>query len=306
MGAMATPKIVLFYVFTPLPDPEAVRLWQHTLAESLGLKGRVIISEHGINATLGGDIGEVKAYVRATKSYEPFRGADIKWSNGQGDDFPRLSVKVRPELVTFGTDDEITVTADGVQGGGTHLKPGALHKLMDERGDEVVFFDGRNAMEAQIGKFRDAIVPDTETTRDFIAEIESGKYDDLKDRPVVTYCTGGIRCEVLSVLMRNRGFNEVYQLDGGIVRYGETFGNSGYWDGSLYVFDNRMHVEFGAGAESIGRCVACGESTPEFVNCADPACRKQYLRCAECTAAGRQPRCTECVAAPYPAEAAAG
>ena len=306
MGAMATPKIVLFYVFTPLPDPEAVRLWQHTLAESLGLKGRVIISEHGINATLGGDIGEVKAYVRATKSYEPFRGADIKWSNGQGDDFPRLSVKVRPELVTFGTDDEITVTADGVQGGGTHLKPGALHKLMDERGDEVVFFDGRNAMEAQIGKFRDAIVPDTETTRDFIAEIESGKYDDLKDKPVVTYCTGGIRCEVLSVLMRNRGFNEVYQLDGGIVRYGETFGNSGYWDGSLYVFDKRMHVEFGAGAESIGRCVACGESTPEFVNCADLACRKLYLRCAECTAAGRQPRCTECVAAPYPAEAAAG
>ncbi|MFX4798033.1 rhodanese-like domain-containing protein, partial [Acinetobacter baumannii] len=90
---------------------------------------------------------------------------------------------------------------------------------MDERGNEVVFFDGRNAMEAQIGKFRDAIVPDTETTRDFIAEIESGKYDDLKDKPVVTYCTGGIRCEVLSVLMRNRGFNEVYQLDGGIVRY---------------------------------------------------------------------------------------
>ncbi len=306
MGIMATPKIVLFYVFTPLPDPEAVRLWQHTLAESLGLKGRVIISEHGINATLGGDIGEVKAYVRATKSYEPFRGADIKWSNGQGDDFPRLSVKVRPELVTFGTDDEITVTADGVQGGGTHLKPGALHKLMDERGDEVVFFDGRNAMEAQIGKFRDAIVPDTETTRDFIAEIESGKYDDLKDKPVVTYCTGGIRCEVLSVLMRNRGFSEVYQLDGGIVRYGETFGNSGYWDGSLYVFDKRMHVEFGAGAESIGRCVACGEATPEFVNCADLACRRQYLRCAECTAAGRQPRCPECVAAPYPAEAAAG
>ncbi len=125
LGAMATPKIVLFYVFTPLPDPEAVRLWQDTLAQSLGLKGRVIVSKDGINATLGGDIDEVKAYVRATKSYEPFRKADIKWSNGQGDDFPRLSVKVRPELVTFGTTDEITVTTDGVQGGGVHLGPGA-------------------------------------------------------------------------------------------------------------------------------------------------------------------------------------
>jgi UPF0176 protein len=303
MGVMATPKIVLFYVFTPLADPEAVKLWQHTLAESLGLKGRVIVSKDGINATVGGDVFDVKQYVRATKSYAPFKKADIKWSNGQGDDFPRLSVKVRSELVTFGTPDEIKVTDDGVQGGGEHLKPGALHKLLDERGDDVVFFDGRNAMEAQIGKFRDAIVPDTDTTRDFIAEIESGKYDDLKDKPVVTYCTGGIRCEVLSVLMKNRGFEEVYQLDGGIVRYGETFGSSGYWDGSLYVFDKRMHVEFGENVESIGHCLSCEAKTPEFVNCANLACRKQYLRCAECTDSGLQPHCTDCVEQSTTAEA---
>ncbi len=304
--AMATPKIVLFYVFTPLADPEAVKLWQHTLAESLGLKGRVIVSKDGINATIGGDIFDVKKYVRATRSYEPFKKADIKWSNGEGDDFPRLSVKVRPELVTFGTDDEITVTEAGVEGGGEHLKPGALHKLLDERGDEVVFFDGRNAMEAQIGKFRDAIVPETDTTRDFIDEIESGKYDDLKGKPVVTYCTGGIRCEVLSVLMKNRGFEEVYQLDGGIVRYGETFGNTGYWDGSLYVFDKRMHVEFGDGAESIGHCVACEKPTPNFVNCANLDCRQQYLRCEDCTEKNRQPYCSDCVQAGIPAEVTAG
>src|SRR5690625_7790591 len=89
---------------------------------SLGLKGRVIVSKDGINATVGGDVFDVKQYVRATKSYAPFKKADIKWSNGQGDDFPRLSVKVRPELVTFGTPDEIKVTDDGVQGGGEHLK----------------------------------------------------------------------------------------------------------------------------------------------------------------------------------------
>ena len=306
MGVMATPKIVLFYVFTPLADPEAVRLWQHALAEGLGLKGRVIVSKDGINATLGGDVFDVKQYVRATKSYAPFKKADIKWSNGQGDDFPRLSVKVRSELVTFGTPDEIKVTEEGVQGGGEHLKPGALHRLLDERGDEVVFFDGRNAMEAQIGKFRDAIVPDTDTTRDFIAEIESGKYDELKGKPVVTYCTGGIRCEVLSVLMKNRGFEEVYQLDGGIVRYGETFGSSGYWDGSLYVFDKRMHVEFGENVESIGLCVSCGTNTAEFVNCANLDCRQQYLRCADCTDRGMQTCCPDCVEQATFAEATAG
>ena len=161
-------------------------------------------------------------------------------------------------------------------------------------------------MEAQIGKFRDAIVPETDTTRDFIAEIDSGKYDDLKGKPVVTYCTGGIRCEVLSVLMKNRGFEEVYQLDGGIVRYGETFGNTGYWDGSLYVFDKRMHVEFGDGAESIGHCVSCQKSTPIFVNCANLECRQQYLRCEDCTEKNLQPYCPDCVSAGIPAEAAAG
>lgn len=292
---MSVTKIVLFYVFTPLPDPEAVKLWQLALAENCNLKGRVIISKDGINATLGGDIDDVKRYVRTTKSYAPFKKADIKWSTGQGDDFPRLSVKVRPELVTFNTPDEIKVTADGVQGGGVHLKPGELHKLMDERGDEVVFFDGRNAMEAQIGKFKGAIVPATETTRDFIDEIESGKYDDMKKKPVVTYCTGGIRCEVLSVLMKNRGFEEVYQLDGGIVRYGETYGNTGLWDGSLYVFDKRMHMEFGDGAQSLGQCVECGAHTPTFVNCANLACRKQFLRCDDCTSTSAHPYCDECM-----------
>lgn len=297
IGGMSVTKIVLFYVFTPLADPEAVKLWQLALAENCNLKGRVIISPDGINATLGGDIDDVKRYVRTTKSYAPFKKADIKWSNGQGDDFPRLSVKVRPELVTFTRPEEIKVTDKGVEGGGVHLKPGELHKLVEERGDDVVFFDGRNAMEAQIGKFKNAIVPDTETTRDFIAEIESGKYDDLKNKPVVTYCTGGIRCEVLSVLMKNRGFEEVYQLDGGIVRYGETYGNSGLWDGSLYVFDKRMHMEFGDGAESLGTCVACGTHTPIFVNCANLSCRKQFLRCEDCTERNEHPYCDSCAQA---------
>ncbi|GAA2012963.1 rhodanese-related sulfurtransferase [Brevibacterium samyangense] len=300
--SMAVHKIVLFYVFTPLADPEAVRLWQHALAESCGLKGRVIVSPDGINATVGGEIDDVKKYVRVTKSYAPFKKADIKWSTGTGDDFPRLSVKVRPELVTFKAPDTITVTEDGVQGGGTHLKPGALHKLVEERGDDVVFFDGRNAMEAEIGRFRGAIVPETDTTRDFIEEIDSGKYDHLKDKPIVTYCTGGIRCEVLSVLMKNRGFEEVYQVDGGIVRYAETFGTSGLWDGSLYVFDKRMHVEYGENVKSLGSCAECGEPTPIYVNCANEECRKQFLRCETCTDKGAHPFCGDCVPTGAPAE----
>lgn len=258
-------------------------LWQRDLCESLHLKGRILVSEHGINGTVGGDIDACKRYIRKTRDYPGFHDMEFKWSEGGAADFPKLSVKVRDEIVAFGAPAELQVDQDGVVGGGTHLKPAEVNELVESRGDEVVFFDGRNAMEAQIGRFRDAVVPDTRTTRDFISEIESGKYDDLKDRPVVTYCTGGVRCEVLSSLMVNRGFREVYQLDGGIVRYGEQYGNQGLWEGSLYVFDKRMHTEFGPDHKQLGHCVRCGAATNKFEHCSNEAdCRDLVLMCREC------------------------
>ncbi|WQB74676.1 rhodanese-related sulfurtransferase [Prescottella equi] len=279
---MATPKIVLFYRFTPLADPEAIRLWQQTLAASNNLTGRILISEHGINATVGGDIADVKRYVRGTRSYAPFKDADIKWSDGTGDDFPRLSVKVRPEIVTFGAPEELKVDADGVVGGGVHLSPDELHELVEQRGDDVVFFDGRNKFEAEIGRFRNAVVPDVATTRDFLSELDSGRYDHLKTKPVVTYCTGGVRCEVLSALMRNRGFEEVYQIDGGIVRYGEAYGDEGLWDGSLYVFDKRMNLQFSGNAVTLGTCTLCQEPTSRYRNYPDTGGRELVLVCESC------------------------
>ena len=280
---MTVPKILLFYAFTPLVDPEAVRLWQRDLGLSLGLGGRIILSKHGINGTVGGDVRAVKMYLRKTREYAPFRDIDVKWSEGTGDDFPRLSVRVREELVSFGAPDELTVDETGVVGGGARLTPEQLHELVAEK--EVTFFDGRNAFEAQIGHFKDAVIPPVSNTREFVAELDSGRYDHLKDRPVVTYCTGGVRCEVLSSLMISRGFSEVYQLDGGIARYGEAYGDDGLWEGALYVFDKRMSVEFSDHAAVVGTCVACGESSRHMQNCADPACRVQLVVCEMCAAA---------------------
>lgn len=293
---MALNRIVLYYAFTPLPDPEAIRLWQRALCEKLGLRGRILISKDGINGTVGGGINAVKQYVKTTREHPAFRSLDVKWSDGGAEDFPRLSVKVRDEIVSFGAPGELKVDQDGVVGGGKHLRPEELHELIDAKkaaGDDVVFFDGRNAFEARIGKFKDAIVPDVDTTHDFIKELDSGKYDDLKDKPVVTYCTGGIRCEVLSSLMVNRGFQEVYQLDGGIVRYGETFGDAGLWEGSLYVFDQRMHVEFTPDAKTIGECVRCQGPTSKFENCSNPSCRQLTLYCADCAADPQTLRCPD-------------
>jgi UPF0176 protein len=274
---VSVPKVLLYYAFTPLADPDAVRLWQRDLCESLGLKGRILISRDGINGTVGGELNDVKKYVRKTRQYPAFASIDFKWSEGRGGDFPRLSVKVRDELVSFGAPGELKVDDHGVVGGGKRLTPTQLHTLVAEK--QVTFFDGRNSFEAEIGRFRDAVVPSVDNTRDFVAELDRGAYDHLKNEPIVTYCTGGIRCEVLSSLMINRGFREVYQLDGGIVKYGETFADQGLWEGSLYVFDDRKTIEFSDRAQVIGACYACGAPTSRMENCGDSSCRTQLVVC---------------------------
>jgi UPF0176 protein len=297
VDVVAVPKILLFYVFTPLADPDAIRLWQRDLCESLGLKGRILISKDGINGTVGGELNAVKKYVRKTRQYPAFKNIDFKWSEGRADDFPRLSVRVRDEIVSFGAPGELRVDSDGVIGGGTKLTPEQLHELVERKrldSQDVTFFDGRNRFEAAIGRFADAVVPAVDNTREFVAELDRGTYDHLKNQPVVTYCTGGIRCEVLSSLMVNRGFTEVYQLDGGIVKYGETFGDRGLWNGSLYVFDERKSLEFSDDAAVIGHCSVCGTATSRMENCGDPACRAQLVVCDEHAASIH---CTEHAAA---------
>ncbi len=287
-------KIVLFYKFAPIADPEAIRLWQRALCERFNLNGRIIISKQGINGTVGGRMTNVKKYVRTTKEFAPFKEIDFKWSEGEGDEFPRLEIRVRDEIVTFGASNEIVVDQTGVVGGGVHLKPVEVNQLVAERGDEVIFFDGRSAHEARIGKFKNAIIPDVTTTPDFISELDSGKYDHLKEKPIITYCTGGIRCEVLSVLMKNRGFKEVYQIDGGIVRYGEEYGDDSLWEGSLYVFDKRLKIDFSDHAKVLGKCDYCSASTNQFYDCANLECRCLFLVCSECATKTPKITCPNC------------
>ncbi|MDX1766273.1 MAG: rhodanese-related sulfurtransferase [Candidatus Saccharimonadales bacterium] len=289
---MVMQKVILYYKFVPVADPETVKLWQRELCKNLGLKGRIIISEHGINGTLGGDYKALRRYTTAMNQHPTFSGITYKWSDGEGEDFPRLSVKVRPELVAYWAADELEVDENGVIGGGEHLKPEALHKLLEERGDEVVFFDGRNAFEAQVGKFQDAVVPKVRYTRDFAKELEDPKYDELKKKPVVTYCTGGIRCEVLSMMMKKRGFEEVYQIDGGIAKYGEKYGDSGAWEGKLYVFDGRQVTAFSDEAVDTGECTQCEKKTSNFENCSNKACNNLIVLCPKCAAKAK--RCPVC------------
>lgn len=276
-------KILLYYKFTPIKDPQAVMLWQKMLTDGLNLRGRILVSRHGLNGTVGGEIDDLKKYIKATKQFQGFKDTVFKWSDGGREDFPRMSVKTRRELVGFkNSEDEFEVDENGVIGGGVHLKPRQVHELVEKFGEDVIFFDGRNAHEAAIGKFKNAIVPNTNTSRDFIDELESDKYDDIKDKKVITYCTGGIRCEVISAMMKKRGFKDVYQIDGGIVKYGEAYGDDGLWEGSLRVFDDRMTVNFSDHAKTIGVCSHCGGPTNNFENCAWANCNDLVLICLHC------------------------
>jgi UPF0176 protein len=276
-------KILLYYKFFPILDPEAIKLWQKSLCDSLDLTGRILVSRHGLNGTVGGEMDDLKQYIKATKQYPGFKDTVFKWSDGGRDDFPRMSVKSRRELVGFkNSDDEFEVDERGVIGGGKHLKPEQLHEMIEKYGDDVVFFDGRNKQEAQIGRFKNTVVPDTRTSRDFIAELESDKYDDIKDKKVVSYCTGGIRCEVISVMMKKRGFKEVYQIDGGIVKYGEKYGDDGLWEGSLRVFDNRKVMNFSDHTNIIGECIHCKGKTSNLENCKNMSCNELVIICEDC------------------------
>jgi UPF0176 protein len=217
-------------------------------------------------------------------SFIHFKNIDFKWSAGTGNDFPKLKIKIKDELVLFGKTDEIEVGDKGIIGGGIHLTPEAVNKLVAARADEVVFFDGRNTFEAKIGRFKNAVIANTSTTRDFIGELDSGKYDYLKNKAVITYCTGGIRCEILSVLMKNRGFQEVYQIKGGVVRYGNKYGDKSHWQGSLFTFDDRLTIDFSNQTQLLGTCARCEGKTKSFRNCLNDNCHQLVLLCDECYA----------------------
>jgi UPF0176 protein len=275
-------KIILFYKFVPLKDAETIMHWQKALCSSANLKGRILISQHGINGTLGGEINDLKSYIRAMNLHSSFKGIEYKWSNGSAADFPKLSIKVRSEIVTFGIPESIKVDDNGVVGGGKKLKPKEVHQLVEERSGDVIFMDGRNSFEASIGRFKNAIIPNTKTTKDFINELDTPKMQAIKNRTVISYCTGGIRCEILTNLMIKNGFKDVYQIDGGIAKYGEEYGDDGFWEGKMYVFDRRMNVAFSNKSRDIGICTYCQGKTSNYDNCAYNKCSKFTLVCSEC------------------------
>jgi UPF0176 protein len=275
-------KVILFYKFVNINDPLELMDEHRKICQKLNLKGRILISKHGINGTLGGTKANLDEYIKTNNKHALLSDIWYKWSDGNNDTFPKLSIKVRDEIITFGFKDEIKIDGKGVVNTAKHIDADDLHKLVQEKGDQVIFFDGRNSYESAIGRFKNAVLPNVNKTKEFLEEIKKPKYDELKDKTIITYCTGGIRCEILSVILQNNGFKHVYQLDGGIVSYCEKYGDDGLWEGSLYVFDGRMKLDYSANTKKLGSCLFCNNKTNRYINCANKVCNDLFLCCENC------------------------
>ena len=269
--------VILFYKFIQIDDPKAVVEQQKAICQQLGLVGRVIIAEEGINATLEGTREAVDAYKEYLKTDKYFFDILVKESAGDGKAFHRLSVKVRPEIVTLGAGrfDVKNETA----------KELPASELQDwyKNNEDFVVLDLRNDYEIASGAFDRTIDPKLANFRDLPQKIADMK--DLKDKKVVTVCTGGIRCEKATCLLRKEGFSDVYQLKDGIHTYMEQFPGE-HFKGTLFVFDDRMTTDVVpiANKEIIGRCVYCNTATERY--CSDDSVRpsKKIICCDECFA----------------------
>lgn len=255
--SMISYSIILFYKFTPLADPEQFRKDQRELCQSLGLKGRLLIATEGINGTFEGTKEAIEAYKQALWSLPAFSDLVFKESEGTGRAFTKLEIKVRPEVVTLAAG-EFDIKKETAP----EITADELEDLYTKDEDFVVL-DLRNDFEIEVGQFEKTINPGLRNFRDLPAKLE--ELAELKDKKVVAVCTGGIRCEKATCLLKRQGFTNLYQLKDGIHTYMQAHPNS-HFKGTLFVFDNRMTtpVVEKVQHEIISCCSYCNTPTEQF------------------------------------------
>ncbi len=290
-------EIILYYKYTTVADPVGFMNWHKTICTELNLKGRVLIATEGINGTLEGLKKDTEEYKRlmhlqdgSEGTFGNFSDVVFKKSPGTGVSFPKLKVKVREEVVALKMKDapihkgETVVTdIDPNKTTGVHLKPEEL-KEWYENGEDFLVVDMRNDYEFKVGHFKNSINPKMNNFRELpkvLPALEEVKKASLEGKKILTVCTGGIRCEKASGFLMENGFENVYQLDGGMHTYMEKYPGKDFL-GSLFVFDNRDTMAFTDNREVIGKCDLCGSTTERFENCANDECHSKMLVCDTC------------------------
>lgn len=278
-------QVLLFYSYQTVTDPETVASWLRGLAQTRSLLGRAIVAQEGINATFEGLTQSTEDFILAFKKDPRFTDISIKRSVGTGSSFPKLSVKVRNEIVGTRFPKEVDPRIQTAP----RLSPEELKQWYETNKDFVVV-DMRNDYEFASGHFKNSVEPGIGNSRELVEKIDA--LEDLKDKTVLTVCTGGVRCEKMSAYLMYAGFTDVHQLDGGIHSYMEKYPGEDYL-GTLYTFDNRLTMDFGGPREVIGVCRFCSTKTERYVNCSNNECHLHFLVCENCVPLATAPYCSE-------------
>lgn len=283
--------VLAYYFFKEIEDPAVEVLRHKEFFSDRDVQGRIYISKEGIN-------GQMSASPQASQQYREwmqarFGAIEFKIHTWHEHCFPRMTVKTRPQLVAL--DKEVDMSKTGV-----HLSPEEWKKMLDSKDENTILIDVRNDYEWDVGHFVGAELPDLEKFRQFPEYARQLKAErDPSKTKVMMYCTGGIRCELYSALMKEEGFNEVYQLQGGVIKYGLETGSK-HWRGKLFVFDDRLAVPITdkEPAEVISKCLHCKATSDLYFNCANTDCNELYISCLECAEKTKGCCCSACEGAP--------
>ena len=271
---MSRYKVVSFYKYVDINNPEEFAKEHLNWCLASGIKGKVSLAKEGINGSVFGDEETISKYKENLSSYNNFKDVWFKETGTDKIAFNKMHIRVKNEIVNSG------LNKTNLKNTAPKLTPEQLLKFYEE-GKDFVIVDARNWYESKIGRFKNSITPQITHFREWPKVVES--LEDFKDKTIVTYCTGGIRCEKASAYMKENGFKDVYQMDGGILNYIQQFPDT-YWEGGMFVFDDRKVFEPNTKEELkyISNCHFCNKPTSYYINCHNIDCDKIIVCCHDC------------------------
>jgi UPF0176 protein len=268
-------RVVAYYKYVLIDNPEEFSAEHLEFCKRIGVRGRIYVANEGINGQFSGTTAQCNEYISSLTSKEGFDGIDFKIDESETMAFKKIHVRHKREIVHSGLDKFGINPAIKT---GKHLNADEFLELKDK--EEVVLVDVRSKYETNVGKFKGAISFDIETFREFPEKVK--ELEPYKNKKIITYCTGGIKCEKASAFLLEQGFEDVAQLHGGIIRYAKETGGKDF-DGKLYVFDARIVIDINeVNPTIISTCKHCGTSSARMVNCANPLCNDQFVLCEDC------------------------
>ncbi len=284
-------KTISFYRYHYLDNPQEFRDSIYRDWVALNCFGRIYVAREGINAQMSVPEHHFEAFLETLGKYDILKEIPIKYAiEDNGKSFYKLTIKVRPKLVADGLDEGIY----DVTNVGKHLSGLEFHELAGK--EDTVVVDMRNFYESEIGRFEGALCPQADTFREEL-EIVTNLLEEKKDKKILLYCTGGIRCEKASAYLKHQGFSDVNQLHGGILEYAlqiKAASLESKFIGKNFVFDERLGESING--QIISRCHQCGQPCDTHTNCANKSCHLLFIQCPECAEKHKgccTPECTE-------------